>query len=209
MMAKLKDKGRLEPFVPLLIATLDTPAWHALSHGAARLYVALRRRYSKNQHNNGRIFLSSRHARRELGSGLTQITRWFRELQHYGFIVMTAPGCLGSDGKGKAPHWRLTELGCRLEPPTRDFLSWKGIKFKSTKKQKPVPEIGNGVFQKSGTVAFQKPGTHCLESVPESWSIQRPEGVPEIGSVTRLTTLCDDLAPPAAVIPLMRRESRT
>ena len=43
------------------------------------------------------------------GSGFDEIGRWFRELQHYGFIVMTKLGCLGLDGKGKSPHWRLTE----------------------------------------------------------------------------------------------------
>jgi len=42
-----RDKGRLPPFVPLLIATLDTPAWRALSHGARSLYVGLKRRYSR------------------------------------------------------------------------------------------------------------------------------------------------------------------
>ena len=33
-MSKAKDKGRLPPFVPLLVGTLDAPAWKALSHGA-------------------------------------------------------------------------------------------------------------------------------------------------------------------------------
>jgi hypothetical protein len=36
-MSKSKDKGRLSPFVPLLISTLDSPAWKALSHGARSL----------------------------------------------------------------------------------------------------------------------------------------------------------------------------
>jgi hypothetical protein len=58
-----------------------------MSHGARSLYVALKRRYSSNRKNNGRIYLSIRAARKELGSGSSQIIRWFRELQHYGFIV--------------------------------------------------------------------------------------------------------------------------
>ena len=37
-------KNRLPPFVPLLIATIDSRAWQALSHGARSLYVSLRRR---------------------------------------------------------------------------------------------------------------------------------------------------------------------
>ena len=42
---------------------------------------------------------------------------------------------LGVDGKGKAPHWTLTECGQTsrasaeglFEPPTNDFLKWDGI----------------------------------------------------------------------------------
>ena len=62
------------------------------------------------------------------------IARWFNELEHYGFIVLHRHGSLGVDGKGKSPHWRLTELGVtgnassggNLEPPTSDFLRWDG-----------------------------------------------------------------------------------
>jgi hypothetical protein len=134
---KRRDKGRLPPFVPLLIDTLDTSAWRAMSHGAKVLYIALRRRYSPNNHNNGRIFLPQRAAAKELNSKHTQIARWFRELQHYGFIVMQTAGCLGADGHGKAPHWRLTELGYMRDPPTRDFAKWDGRAFKDKIKPRP------------------------------------------------------------------------
>jgi hypothetical protein len=129
-------RNRLPPFVPLLVGTIDAPAWRSLSHGARSLYLALKRRYIIKAHNNGHIYLSQRDAAHELNSHHDQIGRWYRELQHYGFIIQTAPGCLGLDGKGKAPHWRLTELGCRLEPPTRDFMKWNGQRFKE---HKPVP----------------------------------------------------------------------
>src|SRR5262249_43331941 len=92
---EMRHKNRLPPFVPLLIATLDSPAWRAMSHGAQSLYVALKRRYNVKNHNNGRIYLSQRQARQELRSHHNEIARWFRELQHYGFIVMTTPGMLG------------------------------------------------------------------------------------------------------------------
>jgi hypothetical protein len=123
------EKGRLAPFVPLLKDTLSAPAWRAMSHGARSLYVALKLRYSSNFNNNGRIFLSQRDAATELNSHHTQIARWFRELRHYGFIVMTDAGCLGVDGKGKAPHWRLTELGYMRDPPTKEFMRWTGQSF--------------------------------------------------------------------------------
>src|SRR5262245_65409486 len=106
---KHKDKGRLPPFVPVDLEMMNSPAWRATSHGARWLYMHLKRRWSFRQKNNGRIFLSHLDAVKEMGGTPDSISRWFRELQHYGFIVMTEPGCLGVDGKGKAQHWRLTE----------------------------------------------------------------------------------------------------
>jgi hypothetical protein len=129
MTGRRNDKGRLPPFVPLLIVTLDSPAWREMSLGARVLYVALRRRYSVALHNNGKIFLSQRDAAKEIGSHHNEIARWFRELQHFGFIVMETASHLGFEGKGMAPHWRLTELGCRRDPPTRDFERWDGAAF--------------------------------------------------------------------------------
>jgi hypothetical protein len=139
---KRRDKGRLPSFVPLFKETLATPAWRKLSHGARSLYVALKLRHIKN---NGRVYLATRDAAKELDSGLEEIGNWFRELQHYGFIVMTRPGYLGLDGKGLAPHWRLTEVGYMNDPPTRDFLKWDGTKFcrhnrSSRQSAQPKPE---------------------------------------------------------------------
>jgi hypothetical protein len=136
-MGRREDKGRLPPFVPLILNTIDSRAWKALSHGARSLYVALRRRYSLHLHNNGRIYLSPRVAAKEIGSHHNEIARWFRELQFYGFIVMTKGGSLGVEGKGKAPHWRLTELGYMNELPTRDFERWTGAKFVDRKNKTP------------------------------------------------------------------------
>src|SRR5262245_9131430 len=110
---RFADKGRLPPFVPLLKGTLHTPAWRAMSHGARSLYVALRGRVANDCRNNGRVFLPTRAACQETGSSNEQICRWFKELQHYRFVVMMSPGYLGVEGHGKAPHWRLTELGTR------------------------------------------------------------------------------------------------
>jgi len=133
-----KDKGRLRPFVPLDVEVMTSPAWRAMSHGARLLYIHLKRRWSFKQKNNGRLFLSHRDAQKELGGGTRDsISRWYRELQHYGFIVMTSPGHLGVDGRGKAPCWRLTELeafggrnGATWMLPTKDFNRWDGSKFR-------------------------------------------------------------------------------
>jgi hypothetical protein len=123
--------------------TLDAPAWRAMSHGARSLFIALKRRYSTNFHNNGRIYLSQRNASKEIGSGTEEITEWFRELQHYGFIVMTTRGHLGVEGAGKAPHWRLTDVGYMKDFPTRDFLKWDGTKFKRRRRASRRPKIGS------------------------------------------------------------------
>jgi hypothetical protein len=130
-------KHKNPPFVMVTNQVLDAPAWRAMSHGARSLYIALKRRYWPNLKNNGKIYLSQRHARKELGSGITQIARWFRELQHYGFIVMMNPGCLGVDGKGQAPKWRLTEVGYMNNMPTMEFLKWNGVPFSNHRAPKP------------------------------------------------------------------------
>lgn len=135
-----KDKGRLPQFVPLLHLTIKTPAWLAMSHGAKALYIALKS-HVPNQRNEA--FLSHRDAAKEVGSCRRKIAEWFLELEHYGFIVMTQPHALGVEGKGKAPHWRLTEMGCtrrtsadgQFRPPTNDFLRWDGVLFQ--RKTKP------------------------------------------------------------------------
>jgi hypothetical protein len=177
-----KPKNRLPPFVPLLIDTMDSPAWRAMSHGARSLYVALKRRYNVNFHNNGKLFLSQRMAAKETGSHHNEIARWFRELQHYGFIVMVTPGALGVEGKGKAPRWRLTELGLRVggepEYPTRDFLHWGGNKFKDKKTKSRAGNGARRVREKAHTtVPESRP--QKTPSVPETPHIQTGENVRE------------------------------
>jgi hypothetical protein len=155
---KERHKDRLPPFVPLLIDTLNQPAWRAMEHGAQMLYVAVKRRYSPHTHNNGKIFLSQRMAATELHSHHNQIARWFRELQHFGFVVMQTAGFLGVEGKGQAPRWRLTELGYMNEPPTRNYARWDGtpfvdqVKSRARKPARSVPESTHTVVQENRTV---------------------------------------------------------
>src|SRR5262245_8199111 len=106
-MSNRHRRTKLPPFVPLYKETMKTPAWIALSNGARMLYVLLKWNYNTNLGNH--VFVSTRDAAKKLGSNRDFVRRWFRELQHYGFIVMVRPGGLGVEGRGKAPHWRLTE----------------------------------------------------------------------------------------------------
>jgi len=204
-MNKRKDKGRLPPFVPVDVEVMSSPAWRVTSFGARWLYMHLKRRWSFKQRNNGRIFLSQRDAQEEMGcTHRDSISRWFRELQHYGFIVMTDPGGLGVDGKGKAPHWRLTEAEWSGGPngntwmlPTKDYLKWNGTRFRDNRgdvlrtrkrKQNPGPESEARVARKArpGLAAKARP----LRSAtgPESEAIQDPHPGPESEAISRLTT---------------------
>src|SRR5262245_54057721 len=131
----MKRNRKTTGFVMVLADVLDTPAWRAMSHGARSLYIALKRRYRKD--NNGSIYLSQRNAEIELGSSRRNVRRWFKELQHYGFIAMTRRGSLGLNGKGKASHWRLTEAPYLHDPPTRDFATWNGAPFDVPKNKNP------------------------------------------------------------------------
>jgi len=143
-----KQKG--PNFVMVTDTVLDSPAWRAMSLGARLLYIALKRRYWPNRKNNGKIYLSVRRARHEIGSGASQIVRWYRELQHYGFIVLMQSGHLGVDGKGKAPKWRLTEVAYMRgtsskgmeDMPTMDFLDWNGTPFGKHRAPEPKQRLG-------------------------------------------------------------------
>jgi hypothetical protein len=184
-MSNRDRKGRLPPFVPLLRETLASPAWRAMSHGAKALYVSLKARYNSGHHNNGRIFLSQRDASRELRSSSNQIARWFRELHHFGFIVQTKGGSLGLNGKGTAPHWRLTECGYMNDPPTRDFLKWDGKAFKDgirCRSEKTESRNGNPlhlVTENRYIPASRKSVTPAAKSVTENRYMVSPPTVTE------------------------------
>ena len=149
-------------FFPVLHSTMDTAAWRAMSHGARLLYLSLKRRVPRDRNI---AFLSYRQAQAELRSSRRKIGEWFKELQYYGFTILEQHGSLGVDGKGKSPHWRLTELGTTSktsstglpEPPTRDYQRWNGIRwkrpgdrrrvcdgrFRHPEKQNPSSYVGN------------------------------------------------------------------
>jgi hypothetical protein len=213
-MSKHKTKDRLRPFVPLDVEVMSSPAWRATSHGARLLYIHLKRRWSFKQKNNGRLFLSQRDAQEELGGNRASISRWFRELQHYGFIVMTEPGNLGVDGKGKAPRWRLTELeafggrnGNTWMLPTKEFNRWDGTKFRDDRgavkrererrhrivpadheKQNPGPQTGARVARKQVPGLARKQVPLDGTSGPQMESISDPHPGPQTGTRSRSTT---------------------
>jgi hypothetical protein len=111
-----------------------TPAWKALNYGARLLYLELQRQFIETANNNGKIFLSTRDAADRLGASQRQVWTWYRELEHYGFIIQTHPATVGP--YGRAGLWRLTDqahgrLDGKPIEATKDYLKWDGTPFDS------------------------------------------------------------------------------
>jgi hypothetical protein len=120
---------------------------------------------------------------------------------------MTNPGSLGVDGKGLAPHWRLTELpaaqGNTLMLPTKDYLRWNGTRFqdergvvkRARKKQKPGLHIRARVASKYGPGLDYKYRPVPSESGLHIQAIENdPPGL-HIQAISRYTTPSPFLAP--------------
>ena len=205
-MSKKRDKGRIGgQFVPLLHEMMDCPAYVAMSHGARCLYHALKRRVPRG---NNRAYLSYRTARKELKASFNKVKEWFAELEHYGFIVLYAHGSLGVDGKGKAPHWRLTELGHVAggggEFPSKEYLRWDGVLFDpkqyrlnhgSTKwhpdkveKQNPAIHVGNTPLSTAVAPPLSTSIAPWEAGAIHGGDIENGESAIHGGNITSLTT---------------------
>ena len=213
-----KDKGRIGgQFVPLLISTMNSPAWRQLSHSAQMLYVALKRRVPRERNE---AFLSFRHAKDELRARPQKIADCFRELAHYGFIVKTQEHCLGVEGKGQSPHWRLTELGRTPrassdglpDAPTRDFLKWDGVVFERPKrKRSPGPygcetesQYGRRTAPvRTGVTPLVRTGvTPRIESGTDGVHIENAKGGTDGVHITSITTGgCPEVLPSPLQFP--------
>ena len=97
-------------------------AWKGLKASARVVYVELKSLY--NGFNNGKVMASERHLAKLTGLGKNTVSRALGGLQEAGFIVQMQRGVLGIDGKGNGTLWRLTEIGCLGERPTKDFKKW-------------------------------------------------------------------------------------
>jgi len=122
-------KFELPPFHPFFQRSWHSEIWKHVTPEARLVYLALCARYSTKLRNNGKLFLSVRKASKELGFHKDIIAQALRELEFYGFIVMSNPGSLGVVGRGKSPSWRITELPYMNEPPSYDFERHTGEEF--------------------------------------------------------------------------------
>jgi hypothetical protein len=119
---------------------LDCPAWKAMSFGARLLYIALHRQLIYKDNNNGKLHLSSRDAAEEIGTRQVNIGQWYRELEHYGFIVMTSGPYLGIEGKGRAARWRITDHRHGKDfDGTKNYLKWDGTLFEKPRRLNSPP----------------------------------------------------------------------
>jgi hypothetical protein len=187
MSKKRRTKGRLPPFIPVVRTTWASPAWKQMSYGARCLYIVLRSYLRHDNLNNGKVFRSYREAATDLGTkSLRSVQRWFRELHHYGFIVMTTGGCLGVEGHGIAPHWRITECptfdakGTHIAP-TRDFERWDGVLYVDPEKTESRIPKGNTPYPKGIHTDEPKAGQKRLRCIPkgniDSEASMYPKGV--------------------------------
>jgi hypothetical protein len=157
--APMKNKKKPPPqdqFVALRFEMKEAAAWRAMSASARLYYLELKSEHRPKKQNNGEIFLSQREAAKRLGMNRTTIINCHGEVIHYGFVVVTTPGCLGIDGKGKAPHLRLTELDTD-EPATKDYLDWNGeiyVDPRKSEKRKSKNGAGRSPKKNKNPVGF-------------------------------------------------------
>ena len=123
---------------------------------------------------------------------------------------MTEPGCLGVEGKGKAPHWRLTELGYMRDPPTQDFLRWNGEPFRDRpprrKKQNSGPQTGARMDHKLVPVVDHKLVPGDGTSGPQTGAIREARGGPQTGAISSIPLPGPSTACPRYIInPALRQ----
>ena len=91
------------PIMPPFSQSRDTqrkPSFEQSTTRPCRSALALKRRVP-NERN--RAYLSYREAARDIGAGKTQVSVWFAELQHYGFIVLCSPAASAWMARARLP----------------------------------------------------------------------------------------------------------
>lgn len=146
-----KNEQTFEHFTKMMRNTMETPAWAALSSTAQALYPWIKMEWKgPKANNNGKISLPVRMAAEKLGCSKDAAARAFHDLQAKGFIVVKQPGRMGTEGKGAAPQYEITELGmpasdthggCKL------YLHWqKGHDFAVQTHPASNPTGRNGIL---------------------------------------------------------------
>lgn len=132
---KRHKRSQTAKFVMIERWVQNTEAWRALKPGPRALYIELKSFF--NGRNNGDLFLSHRDAAKALNVSKNTIGGYYSELVEKGFIKSTQLAHLGSEGKGEAAHWALTELPLYGRDATKDFARW------TPGQTKPRPKNGD------------------------------------------------------------------
>ena len=134
---KRHKRTQTAPFTKLDRWVQRSEAWRALKPGPRALYIELKAFF--NGRNNGDLFLSHRDAAEALNVSKNTIGVYYAELIEKGFIKPTQAAHLGSEGKGEATHWALTELALNGREATKDFARWTPEKPKTRPKKRDTP----------------------------------------------------------------------
>lgn len=149
---RLRDEAKQErrkdgaKFARMFLATMQTPAWKALTPYAQRLYPWLQLEWTGPKvNNNGRIRFSVRQAADALGCNPETARRAFIDLQRKGFLVVTRCAALGTEGEARGHEYELTEFGRGHDPkPRRLYLEWRPGKEFPVKKAAVHNPTGKG-----------------------------------------------------------------
>lgn len=156
-----------EHFTKMFRATLQTPAWAALSASAQALYPFVKLEWhGPSFNNNGRIRFSYRQAAKALGATPNTAMRAFHDLLAKGFLVVTEMGALGLDGDARGPSYELTEVEMPGRPKGSGrelFRQWReGEDFPVPKHHQNNPAGRNGRRTPSSKVTRS-----CLQNEDE------------------------------------------
>jgi len=176
-MSRKHKRQSLGSYVAVPQYITKTEAWRAMSLSARLVWIELRAWLKKEWTNNGQIFRSCRSAAKAIGINRNTIHQAYLELEHFGFLVRTREGFLGSEGFGNAARFRFTDLPYDGHLPTRDYEKWSGELFVYTphRRQKPVPKNRTPCPEKQDRV--EPPGATSL--CPEKQDRAEPSACPE------------------------------
>lgn len=125
----MKDRRKVKDgkYTIMTLNLMSTPAWRALSSKAQALYTWLKMEWKgPKQNNNGQISLSCRAAAAKMSVTPNTAAAGFRELQKKGFIVVTKPSYLGTEGEARLQLYEITELPMPgTDRPRHLYALWK------------------------------------------------------------------------------------
>ncbi|ERP98782.1 hypothetical protein Q669_00560 [Labrenzia sp. C1B10] len=169
-----QKSGKTDHHTSMIRATMEEPAWRALSPVAQALYPWLKLEWHGPKfNNNGKIRLSVRQAAERIGVALNTAAKGFHDLQAKGFIVVTEPACLGLEGEGNTPSYEITELGLPHSDRSEGrklYRAWKvGRDYAVHKATANNPHGKNG-RQKNKTLSqnLRRPVLKMMTNLPEA-----------------------------------------